>query len=206
MRSLFSAEQLKMVQSLQKLLLAKNFTEAAALCDEMMSSILDHNSEAYVYLLMIKLQCILSTQEIERAEAVCLDFLQQDIRKEQKLKVIDGFACQILYQPSPFLKQAERFARMGLEIAPGTLTLKGTLGSILVEQGNYSEAEPLLVECLDRSPALHDRAIASFYLGMIKVRTGELGQGKRLIKRGMKMYPEAWMVEKGNMLLQEARA
>jgi hypothetical protein len=91
-------------------------------------------------------------------------------------------------------------------MAPGTLTLKGTLGSILVEQGNYAEGELLLHDCLDRSPALHDRAITSFYLGMIKVRIGDAKQGKRLIKRGMKMYPEAWMIAKGNMLLKEARA
>jgi len=91
---------------------------------------------------------------------------------------------------------------MGLEIAPGTLTLKGTLGAILVEQGNYAEGEPLLSECLDRSPALHDRAIATFYLGMIKLRNGDGKQGERLMKRGMKMYPEAWMLAKGNAVLK----
>jgi len=161
----------------------------------------DHNSDAYVQLLLIRLHCFLGQNQIEQAETLGLNYIQQDVRKEQKLKVLDGLASYLLYQGS-FLKQAERFARMALEIAPGTLTLKGTLGAILVEQGNYAEGEPLLSECLDRSPALHDRAIACFYLGMIKLRNGDGKQGKRLVKRGMKMYPEAWMVAKGNALLK----
>src|SRR3954467_10605797 len=93
---------------------------------------------------------------------------------------------------------------MGLDIAPGTLTLKGTLGSILVEQGNYAEGEPLLRDCLDRSLASHDRAIASFYLGLLQLRKGNAEQGKRLMKRGMNMHPEPWLITKGNKLLDDA--
>ena len=92
---------------------------------------------------------------------------------------------------------------MGLELAPGALTLKGTLGAVLAEQGKHGEAEPLLIECLDRSPTLHDLAIATFYLEMIKMRTGDTKEGKRFTRRGMKMYPQDWIVAKGNTLLKE---
>jgi hypothetical protein len=206
-RAAFTSEQFEMYKQMAKLLQARDFAQAAILVDQLMPALSNHNSDGYVQLLLIKLNCLLGVNQIEQAETLCLDYTQRDVSKEQKLKVLDGIASYLLYQSSSaFLKPAERFARLGLEIAPGTLTLKGTLGSILVEVENYAQGEPLLRECLDRSPALHDRAIATFYLGMIKLRVGEVKDGKRLIKRGMKMYPEAWIVAKGNAFLKEAGA
>jgi tetratricopeptide (TPR) repeat protein len=195
-----------MYTQMAKLLQTRDFAQAAALVAQLMPVISNHNSDGYVQLLLTKLNCLLALHQIEQAEVLCLDYAQRDVSKEQKLKVLDGTASYLLYQSSSaYLKQAERVARMGLEIAPGTLTLKGTLGSILVEQGHYAEGEPLLRECLDRSLALHDRAIASFYLGLLQLRNGHAEQGERLMKRGMKMYPEPWLVMKGNKLLHEAR-
>jgi len=205
-RAAFTQEQLETYQQMAKRLQTRDFEQAATLLEELMPAMPDHNSDGYVQLLLIRLNCFLGRSQIEQAEALCLNYIQQDVRKEQKLRVLDGLASFLLYQASPaFLKQAERFARMGLELAPGTLTLKGTLGSILVEQGNYAEGEPLLGECLDRSPALHDRAIACFYLGIIKLRNGDVTRGKRLMKRGMRMYPEDWMAAKGNAVLKVNR-
>jgi hypothetical protein len=203
-RAAFTPEQFEMYKQMARLLQTRDFAQAETLLDQLMPVILNHSSEGYVQLLLIKLNCLLGQSRIEQTEALCLNYVQQDVGKEQKIKVLDGLASYLLYQSSAtLLKQGERFARLGLEIAPGTLTLKGTLGSILAEQGNYSEAEPLLVECLELSPALHDHAIATFYLGMIKLRRGEAKEGKRLIKRGMKMLPEAWIVAKGNVLLKD---
>jgi hypothetical protein len=202
----FTSEQFEMYTQMAKLLQTRDFAQAAALVAQLMPVISNHNSDGYVQLLLTKLNCLLALNQIEQAEVLCLDYAQRDVSKEQKLKVLDGTASYLLYQSSSaYLKQAERVARMGLEIAPGTLTLKGTLGSILVEQGHYAEGEPLLRECLDRSLALHDRAIASFYLGLLQLRNGHAEQGERLMKRGMKMYPEPWLVMKGNKLLHEAR-
>jgi len=203
-RAAFTSEQLEMYEKMAKLFQAREFAQSEALLDRLMPAISDHNSDGYVQLLLVKLNCLLGQNQIERMEALCLDYTQQDAGKEQKIKVLDGIASYILYQSSSaLLGQGERFARMGLEIAPGTLTLKGTLGSILAEQAKYGEAEQLLLECLERSVALHDRAISTFYLGMIKLRTGKTKEGQRLVKRGMKMYPEPWLVGKGDTLLKE---
>jgi hypothetical protein len=38
------------------------------------------------------------------------------------------------------------------------------------------------------------------------LRAGEAKDGKRLIKRGMNMYPEPWIVVKGQALLKDVGA
>jgi tetratricopeptide (TPR) repeat protein len=206
-RAVFNQEQLELCAQMGKLFMAGHFADAAMLLERIIPVVGDHKSEVYLDLLTTKLHCLLSQNQIDQAERLCLDYVHQEVGVEHKVKILDGIASDILYHSdSASLLRGEKFARMAMEIAPGTLTLKGTLGSILVEEGNYAQGEPLLRECLDRSPALHDRAIASFYLGVIKMRTGEVKEGQRLIKRGMKMYPEAWIVAKGNALLKEARA
>lgn len=206
LQSQLTAPQLKALHRAGLLLQEVKFDEAEVIFDELLVLSPDRSSEGYTLILLMKLHCMIGKGEVEQAEKLCLEFVEEAADKERKIKVLDGTASYILYQNcSSYLKNAEALARMALEIAPGTLTLKGTLGSILAEQGNYSEAEPLLVECLDRSPALQDRAIATFYLGMIKMRTGKQRDGKQFVKRGMKMYPEPWLVAKGDSLLKEAR-
>src|SRR5262249_43483411 len=200
-QAVFNQEQLEMAAHMGKLVQAGHFAEGAMLIDRLVPVLADHNSEVYVQLLLIKAECLIKQNRVDQAEALCFDYVQQDVSQERKVKMLDGAASYMLYQSSStFLALAEKLARMGLDIAPGSLTLKGTLGSLLAEQGNYVAAEQLLRECLERSPSLTDQAISTFYLGMIKIRTGEAKEGKRLIKRGMKMYPEAWMVAKGNGL------
>lgn len=208
-RSVFNQEQLEMSNHMGKLFHSSYFAEALMLLERLLPIVTDHNSEVYLHLLLIKLSCLLHLDQSDEAEKICADYVQENISNERKLTMLDGFASYILYQSlAAHFGRAEKFARMGLEIAPGTwamLTLKGTLGSLLVEQGNYAEGEPLLLECLQQSHALTDQAISSFYLGMIKMRSGNAKEGKRLIKWAMRMYPESWMVEKGKALLKEAR-
>jgi tetratricopeptide (TPR) repeat protein len=205
-RATFNLEQLEMAAHMEKLRQAGHYPEAMTLVDRLLPDVKDHNSALYAHLLLVKVDCLLRQNHIDQAEKICAEYVEENVSKERKLTVLDGFASYILYQSlAPHFLRAEKFARMGLEIAPGTLTLKGTLGSLLAEQGNYAEGEALLNECQERSPTLQDRAISYFYLGMIKMRTGEAKEGKRLMYCAMKMYPEAWIVAKGNVLLKETR-
>lgn len=202
-RAAFNQEQLEMVAHMEKLHKAGYCAEATMLLDRLLPEVTDHNCALYVHLLLIKVDCLLRQSQIDEAEKVCMDYVQEDASKDQKSLILDGLASYILYQSlATHFPRGEKCARMGLELTPGILTLKGTLGSLLVEQGNYGEGEEQLTECLQQSQAVHDRAISSFYLGMIKMRTGNAKEGKRLIKWAMRMHPEAWMVAKGKALLK----
>src|SRR5215217_3228616 len=114
-----------MYEQMAGLLPTRDFAQAMPLVDQLISAISNHNSDGYVQLLLIKLYCLVALNQAEQAETLCFDYTQRDVSKEQKIKVLDGTASYLLYQSSSaFLKVAERLARMGLEIAPGTPTLK----------------------------------------------------------------------------------
>jgi hypothetical protein len=205
-RAAFDQEQLEMAAHMGKLHRAGHFAEAAMLLERLIPAVADHDSALYVHLLLIKVDSLLRQNQIDEAEKICVEYVQENVSDEQKLMMLDGFSSYVLYQSfEVHFGRAEKFARMALQIAPGKLTLKGTLGSLLVEQGNYTEGEALLNECLQKSHVLTDRAISSFYLGTIRIRTGKTKEGKRLMKWGMRMYPEPWMVAKGEALLKKAR-
>jgi Tfp pilus assembly protein PilF len=134
---------------------------------------------------------------VAQAEKAVQEFVAQDVDKARKVKLLDGFACALFYQgSSQWLEQAEHSVRQALELAPQTLTLKGTLGAILVERGRFEQAEPLLRECLDRSPAQHDQGIASFYLGLVQLRQGKAAEGRKLVKHGLVLHPDSWLMAK----------
>jgi hypothetical protein len=197
-----SAEQMRLLREAALRSNDKDFEKAEALIDRALASMSDAKARAYTAVLLAKLQSVLGRGDAERAEELCLDAVNRTESKEQKIMILDGMASYIIYRREPVcLDIAERFARFALELAPGTLTLKGTLGGVLAEQGKFAEAEPLLQECLDRSPAVHDQGISYLYLGIVKLCTGKPEEGKRLLKRATVLFPEPWLVVKAKARL-----
>jgi Tfp pilus assembly protein PilF len=184
-----------------------DFASAEKLIDQALTSLPNAEADGCWPLLQIRLSFIISQNDLARAEKVCLESVGLAVKIESKIRVLDGFASHLLYQSAAgSLASAERLARQALELAPGTLTLKGTLGGTLVEQGRYAEAEPFLQECLNRSAALHDQGISAFYLGSSRLSTGNRGEARRLIERAMVLYPEPWLLAKAQTRLKELAA
>lgn len=179
------------------------WTAAEKFFDEAISLVPDQSSAAYSRLQIEKLRCIIQQGEIDRADRLSAAYLDGPTPKEDKAQFLDALVCQCLFQePSPFLDYAERWARKALDLTPGVLTLKGTLGSVLTERANFAEAEPLLRDCLDRSPALHDQGIASLYLGMIAAGRGEAKEAKKLLRYAMVQNPDGWLLQKAKHTLE----
>ena len=184
-----------------------DFSGAEALMDQVLATLPDSEMNGRWPLLQLKLEYIMSQNDAGRAEKVCLDWVSRMTTVEDKIRILDAFTSHVLYKSaSSFLDAAERLARQALELAPGTLTLKGTLGGVLAEQGRLEEAQQLLRECLDRSPALHDQGISAFYLGVVKLAAGDSAEAKRLLRRGMVLHPEPWLIAKAQSKLKELGA
>ena len=96
---------------------------------------------------------------------------------------------------------AEFCVRAAVEIAPGTLTLQGTLGGILAERGAFDEAEPLLRACFN-SPAMHDRGITSYYLALLAEHRGDPSTARKLARQSIALHPEPWLTKKAATLIE----
>jgi hypothetical protein len=174
-----------------------NFPETEKGCDELLATLPDNSSPAYAHVLWIKLMSLCKRGAVDEAESICAQFARQGPATLPRIQVLDSVASNLLYKSTGSeLTQAERLARLGLELAPASATLKGTLGGILAEQGRFTEAESVLQQCLQQSDAVHDQAISSFYLGVVKLGTNRREEAKQLMNRALTFYPEPWFTAK----------
>ncbi|HTG45570.1 MAG TPA: hypothetical protein VK633_13670, partial [Verrucomicrobiae bacterium] len=119
-----------------------------------------------------KLSNLIGQADFERFLATLKVYCELPVSNHIKVSQLDRLACIPLYGPLPAevygtaLQLAEFSVRKALELAPGRVTLKGTLGGCLVELGRSEEAEPILLECYKNGSVL-DRAISALFLGFI---------------------------------------
>ncbi len=181
----------------------KDLAAAEAIWDLLLAPEWTWSDDSRAAFLLHKLWCAAARDDFARSETGCMEFLNGLANVELKLFVADRLACVSIYQNMPaFYEGAVRIIRKALDLAPESLTLKGTLGGILVERGNHVEAEPLLRECYSESPHLHDCGIALYYLGVIEGDRGKLKLGKRMVQQAMSYYPERWLIENANAKLK----
>jgi len=184
--------------------LQRDFASAESTYTDAIKSLADTDSAARLRLLSVKLACALKQGHVNRVENACLDFLAGTASVGDKIQFVDQIVCAELYEETPqFLTHIERWTRKVLELAPGILTLKGTLGGILAEQGKFAEAEPLLNECRTRSTALHDQAFASFYLGKAAMSRGDFSSAKELLKHAIILHTEPRLQKKAELELRK---
>jgi len=184
-----------------------DFVAAQTLLDQVFAGLAKHPPETYSPLRLLKLDFLIAQTHVEQAEKICLDWVEQAPTNAEKVMLLDGFACLFLYRTPPtHLEVAERFARNALEIAPGSLTLMGSLGGLLTEQKRFAEAEPLLRECFDRSPVVHERGICALFLGASKLNAGDKSEAKKLMELAILLHPVPWLLAKAEAKLKELDA
>jgi tetratricopeptide (TPR) repeat protein len=200
----FTPEQGRLLKYGSEDMKAHRFHAAEKAIAQALSSISDRKSDS-VRRIVEGLVCVqLEQDKISAAELLCDEYLQSEASDDFKVGFADCVACMILSKASsPWLRQAERLVRRALELKPDSLTVKGTLGSLLAEQGNFEAAEPLLRECLGHSPAEHDKAISSFYLGLVLRSRGDIEKGNAMIVEALAKLPRSWLDEKARLRCPE---
>jgi tetratricopeptide (TPR) repeat protein len=116
---------------------------------------------------------VLVGQDAEVRER-CEEFLAQSNSVTEKVHLLDVLACLPIYEGlTSYLEQAEKWCAEALSLLPNSLTLKGTMGALLCERGEYEGGARLLEEVVKNSPADIDQAVGSFYLGLIAKLKGD---------------------------------
>jgi tetratricopeptide (TPR) repeat protein len=112
-------------------------------------------------------------------------------------ELADSFACLALYHHVPALyEESEKLIRQSLKAHPQALTLKGTLGGLLAENGADDEALPLLRELHARAETETDLGISAAYLSMLARRGGKEVEAAAYRDQALNALPEHALVQR----------
>lgn len=104
--------------------------------------------------------------------------------------VLDALATRVLEAGDPeLLNDADRWSAETLTLAPGEITLAGTRGSLLIENGRIEEGEAMLREVVARSASDLDQGIASLYLAIAAKRRGAETEAAALAEHSRALLP-----------------
>lgn len=155
------------------------------------------SSTAKTELLTTRLRLVCRQGHHGRARELAEEFLASGHLESEKLCLLDALACVPFLDGLPaYLPEADRWSRQALAIQPDSLTLRGTRGAILIEQGRFDEGEHLLQEVLAKSEADIDQGICSFFLALAARQRGDRRTALRLARRAVRIHPVAWLQQR----------
>jgi tetratricopeptide (TPR) repeat protein len=180
---------------------------AEASWERILVQITPEQPHIYAGVFALRLIHIMHQGEVARFNSLLEEFLKLPIPDARKILHLDQLASNGLYLDlRAFLPSAEYCIRKALELAPGNLTLQGTLGGLLVERAEFDQAEPFLRACYDRSPALHDKGISGFYLALLAEHRGDRKSAETLAAQSLILYSEPWIALKAEVLFARLKA
>lgn len=135
--------------------------------------------------------------DVKRFEATvreCLSILPQRGRP----LVLDYSACHCFMRPSgqQLLELADRFSAEALLLAPQSLTVQGTRGSVLAELGRLDEAEALLGPVFETASPGINRAYSALYLAVICLRRGQTEKAKAFAQEAQRNEPAGFVIDR----------
>lgn len=142
-----------------------------------------------------RLKSVIGMGDYERARLLCEKFLERDLQIHEKVFIMDIMACvPFMDGLSDYLPEASRWIDMAMQLQPENLTLKGTKGSLLVEQGKFQEAEPLLREVYDKSEDETNKGICSLYLALVAKQHDDMPEAIKWATKAKKLSPVSWLM------------
>jgi tetratricopeptide (TPR) repeat protein len=107
------------------------------------------------------------------------------------IQTLDQLACIPIFGDHPeFLPVATKCIDEAIQREPQTITLKGTKGSLLIENGNLAEGVPMLEEVRRESESENDQAICSYYLAYACYKKGDTSGAVEQLRLSKEKYPQ----------------
>ena len=152
----------------------------------------------------LQISLLLRQRQFERVRELTEEFLRAEPSALVQLYVLDSLACAPFMNEVPgYLDEALRWCGRALEIQPGNLTLTGTKGTLLAEQGRWDEAAPLLRHVAASSEADMDQGICAGYLALLAQREGRLEEARQLARRSRQLYSQPWLTRRLDAVLPQ---
>jgi len=108
-----------------------------------------------------------------------------------RLRVLDSVACIPIFWDHPeMVAIAMEAMDKAMENEPNSITLMGTKGSLLIEDGKLDEGVHLLKEVQRQSKSENDLAISSYYVAYAAFKRGDTRIAKELLREAKEKYPK----------------
>ena len=143
---------------------------------------------------------------MDGARAWCETVLAQTTSTAERVELLDGFASLPLLRAGTraLLPDAQRWCAEAVILAPDQPTLRGTQGSLLVEQDECAAAWPILLEVFARTGSEQDRGICAFYLALAAQRLGHADDLNRYRHEALRCCKEPHLLKRLHTELKAA--
>ncbi|MDB6054817.1 MAG: hypothetical protein JWN25_2340, partial [Verrucomicrobiales bacterium] len=170
--------------------------EAIAVLDKLLQR-MDVSKSTLTGFRLGRMRCLISQGKYDDVRADCESFITEDVSLLEKVYVLDCLAClPHMSGIIDYLPEADRWSMMASELAPNLVTLQGTRGAVLADQGRYSEARPILEKVYKASGADNDKGIACLFLALCAKAEGDAKAATGWARKAARIYPENWVLQR----------
>jgi tetratricopeptide (TPR) repeat protein len=129
--------------------------------------------------------------------------LQCPLTPEDRMQFLDRYLTCCL-QLDAVLQNSEEMERLSSELMsgnPGSISVMGTRGSILIDLGRIDEGKAMLKEVLAKTESLIDKVYSNIFLALAEKQQGNLELARENAARAAKLDPECTALKRVSDLL-----
>jgi tetratricopeptide (TPR) repeat protein len=157
----------------------------------------------------LRIRFLLKSDKNLEAQDEINSLISSGIPSTTAVEVLDLIACiPVFYGHPEMLDVSMRCIDVAIQKAPDMITLKGTKGSLLIDQGSIDEGIEMLEEVRNSSNAPLDKAISTYFLALAFFKKGEKEKCNDLLKSAIALDPQCvvrWRIEESILGIKQPR-